>query len=103
MELDDGTLVVDVDDVNVDLASVSVGIDESRVEVQSVNLDQLALRPFEFPVEAFALNDLCVAWKVRDQDEQVQVLCSRVTRPSRASTPQPPITQHRTPFWSSRS
>ena len=34
-------------------------------------------------------------------EEDVEVLCSRVTRPSSASTPHPPMTQHRTPFSSS--
>ena len=74
MELSDDTLWIDVDHVNVDLPAVWVGIDECRVEVQRVNLDRLALGPFELPLEAVLLNDVGVARKVRDQDKQIQVL-----------------------------
>ena len=68
MELGHDTLWVDVDHVNVDLAPVGVGIDEGRVDVQRVNLDRLTLGPFELPREVVLLNDVGVAWKVRDQD-----------------------------------
>jgi hypothetical protein len=100
---DDGSLVVDVDDVDIDLPPIAVGVDESRVEMHPVNVDRLALRPFELPVEAVTPDDLCIAWKVRDLDEEIQVFVLS-GHPAEQSV-HSPATHHpaRDPFCSSSS
>jgi hypothetical protein len=73
MELSDDTFWVNVDHMHVDLPAVGVGIDKCRVEVPAVDLDRLALAPFELPLEAVLLNDVGVARKICEQDKQIQV------------------------------
>jgi hypothetical protein len=74
VELDYCTLVIDVDHVNIELASISMRIDESRVVFDVVDNHEPALLPLQFPDESRLPRDRAICSDVCSMHEKIEIL-----------------------------